>query len=74
VGRHDPEARVVPFLVPGGTDGRFLRPKGVVCYGFCPTLPDVDIRTVHGKNERLPLTSLEFAIRVLWDVVTDVAG
>lgn len=72
--RHDPEAKVVPYLVPGATDGRFLRPRGVVCYGFCPTLPDVDIRTVHGKNERLPLSSLEFGLKVLWDVVRDVAG
>jgi len=70
--KHDPEAALVPFLVPGGTDGRFLRPKGVVCYGFVPTLPGTDERTVHGINERIPLNSLEFDLKVLWDAVGEM--
>ncbi len=70
--KHAPEAGLVPYLVPGGTDGRFLRPKGVVCYGFAPTLPGTDERSVHGINERIPLSSLEFALKVLWDAVGEM--
>lgn len=71
--KHAPEASLVPFMVPGGTDGRFLRPKGVVCYGFAPTLPGTDEKTVHGINERISVQSLEFGLKVLWDAVVDVA-
>jgi len=70
--RHDPDAALVPFLVPGGTDGRFLRPLGVVCYGFAPTLPGTDESSVHGVNERISVKSLDFAVRVLWDAVTEL--
>ncbi len=73
IAKHDPEAAVVPFLVPGGTDSRFLRPKGVACYGFCPTLPGEDEASVHGKNERVTVKSLEFGFKVLWDVVGELA-
>jgi len=72
--KHAPEARLVPYLVPGGTDSRFFRPKGIVAYGFQPVLPQEDVRTVHGKNERISVKSLEFGLRVLWDVIGDVAG
>jgi acetylornithine deacetylase/succinyl-diaminopimelate desuccinylase-like protein len=67
--KHDPNACIVPFLVPGSTDGRFLRPKGVVCYGFCPTLPGTADRTIHGINERVSLKTMDFGLRVLWDTV-----
>ncbi len=71
--KHAPDAGLVPFLVPGGTDGRFLRPKGVICYGFAPTLPGTAESTVHGKNERIGVDSLEFGLKVLWDAVCEVA-
>jgi acetylornithine deacetylase/succinyl-diaminopimelate desuccinylase-like protein len=70
--RHSPGARVVPFLVPGGTDGRFLRPRGVVCYGFCPTLPGADEGSVHGINERVSIETMDFGVRVLWEAVTEM--
>ncbi len=73
VTRHAPDARAIPFLVPGATDSRFLRPRGTVAYGFGPTLPDADISTVHGHDERISVRSLEFALKVLWDVLDDFA-
>lgn len=72
--QHAPQATLVPYLVPGATDARFLRPKGMIVYGFWPTLPQVDHSTVHGLNERLSLASFDFALRLLWDVVTGFAG
>jgi len=73
VARHDPGACIVPFLVPGSTDGRFLRPKGVVCYGFCPTLHGTPDRTIHGINERVSLKTMEFGAKVLGDAVLETA-
>lgn len=70
VSRHAGGATLVPFLVPGATDGRFLRPKGIPVYGFGPLLPGEPFGTVHGHNERVGLASIRFAARVLWDVVT----
>lgn len=71
---HAPGSPLVPILMTGATDSRFFRERGVVCYGFHPALPDVDPRTVHGKNERISVASLEFGVKVLWDVVTGVAA
>jgi acetylornithine deacetylase/succinyl-diaminopimelate desuccinylase-like protein len=71
IARHAPEARTIPYLVPGATDSRFLRPRGVVAYGFCPLLPGEDVRSIHGNDERVGVRSIEFGLRVLWDVVTD---
>jgi len=74
VSRHNPGAAVVPYLVPGATDSRFLRPRGTVAYGFCPLLPGTDLASVHGINERIPVASLRFALQVLWEAVSEVAG
>lgn len=71
---HAPEATVVPFLVPGATDARFLRPRGMVVYGFVPSLPEVDGKSVHGVNERIPVSSFAFGVKVSWDVIADMAS
>jgi len=72
IAKHDPDACLVPFLVPGGTDGRFLRPKGIICYGFCPTLPGAAEGSVHGINERVEVATMDFGVKVLWDAVTEM--
>ncbi|MEW6723320.1 MAG: M20/M25/M40 family metallo-hydrolase [Bacillota bacterium] len=74
LGIHAAGTRVVPFLVTGATDARFLRPRGMTVYGFAPMLPDVDARTVHGVNERLSLGSLEFGLKVVWDVIMELVS
>lgn len=70
IARHAGGAQVVPLLVPGATDARFLRPHGLPVYGFTPLLPSERIEGVHGHNERISLESLRFAVRVLWDVIS----
>lgn len=74
ISKHSPRSTVVPFLVPGATDARYLRPRGMTVYGFVPTLPEVDAKTVHGVNERLPVSSFAFGVKVTWDVISDLAG
>jgi len=71
--KHSPDSAVVPYLVPGATDARYLRPRGMIVYGFVPTLPEVDVKSVHGINERLPVRSFAFGIQVAWDVVAALA-
>jgi len=68
---HDPASHVVPILIPGVTDGVFLRSKGVVVYGFTPLLPQEDISLTHGHNERISLESLDFSLKIGLNVVFD---
>jgi acetylornithine deacetylase/succinyl-diaminopimelate desuccinylase-like protein len=69
---HDPASLAVPFLLPGGTDGRFLAEKGVKVYGFVPLRMEPGLNLLelaHARNERISLANLEFGTRVLYDVI-----
>jgi len=72
--RHRQSAGLVPAVSKGATGGGPLRAAGVLVYGFFPTLSPASLATVHAKNERLDLESLEFALKVLWDAVRQYAG
>ena len=70
--RHDPEARVLPYLLSGGTDNKSLSRLGITGYGFAPLrLPaDLDFPGMfHGVDERVPLDALDFGHRVLVDLL-----
>ncbi|MBX5476082.1 MAG: M20/M25/M40 family metallo-hydrolase [Clostridia bacterium] len=69
--RHAPGSRLVPTMLTGGTDGSWLRPAGIPTYGFAPLLPGEAHETVHGIDERIRIASLEFGLKVLWDVILD---
>lgn len=72
LGRHDPGAPVLPYLLSGGTDNKALSTLGIAGYGFVPLqLPaDVDFPAMfHGVDERVPLESLAFGRRVLGDLL-----
>ncbi|MBL3700227.1 M20/M25/M40 family metallo-hydrolase [Leucobacter luti] len=69
---HDPEARVLPYLLSGGTDNKALSRLGITGYGFAPLrLPaDLDFPGMfHGVDERVPLDALDFGHRVLVDLL-----
>jgi acetylornithine deacetylase/succinyl-diaminopimelate desuccinylase-like protein len=64
----DPEARVIPYTVSGGTDLKSLSLLGITGYGFTPLRlpPDLDFMALfHGINERVPVDALQFGARVL---------
>lgn len=64
----DPDAHPVPFLMSGGTDAKSFSLLGMRCFGFSPLLlpPDVDFSALfHGIDERVPIESLRFGVRVL---------
>ena len=66
----DPGARMLPYLLSGGTDNKALAMLGIRGYGFAPLkLPaDLDFPGMfHGVDERVPLDALDFGHRVLTD-------
>ncbi len=64
----DPDGRIVPYCMSGGTDAKSFSRLGIRCFGFTPLrLPaDLDFAGMfHGVDERVPLDALRFGVRVL---------
>jgi acetylornithine deacetylase/succinyl-diaminopimelate desuccinylase-like protein len=64
----DPGARAVPYMLAAGTDAKHFSRLGIRCFGFAPLrLPaDLDFSALfHGVDERVPVASLQFGVRVL---------
>jgi acetylornithine deacetylase/succinyl-diaminopimelate desuccinylase-like protein len=65
---------VVPLLLPGATDSRFLREKGIITYDFCPfQLTEKELMKVHANNERINLENLKFGTKILLEIIKEVA-
>jgi acetylornithine deacetylase/succinyl-diaminopimelate desuccinylase-like protein len=67
---HDPGARVVPYMLSGGTDAKAFSGLGIACFGFAPLrLPaDLDFAALfHGVDERVPVDALRFGVDVFED-------
>jgi carboxypeptidase PM20D1 len=69
----EPNCSIAPVLLTGGTDSRFFRKTGSVCYGFHPVLPETSYsemqKTMHGIDERISIRNLVFGVSVLYSVV-----
>jgi acetylornithine deacetylase/succinyl-diaminopimelate desuccinylase-like protein len=64
----DPGARALPYLMSGGTDAKSFSTLGIRCFGFSPLQlpPELDFMALfHGIDERVPIASLQFGVRVL---------
>jgi acetylornithine deacetylase/succinyl-diaminopimelate desuccinylase-like protein len=64
----DPGARVLPYMLSGGTDAKSFQQLGIRNFGFAPLkLPaDLDFSGLfHGVDERVPVEALQFGTRVL---------
>jgi acetylornithine deacetylase/succinyl-diaminopimelate desuccinylase-like protein len=71
---NDPDCPVVPLLLPGATDSRFLRERGMTTYDFCPfRMPEKEIFRVHGNDERIALENLRFGMKMLVEIIKEVA-
>ena len=71
---NDPDCPVVPLLLPGATDSRFLREKGIITYDFCPfRLTEKDMLRIHGNNERIAIENLRFGMRMMVDILKEVS-
>jgi acetylornithine deacetylase/succinyl-diaminopimelate desuccinylase-like protein len=74
LGKHDPGAPVLPYLLSGGTDNKALSKLGIKGYGFAPLrLPaEMDFPGMfHGVDERVPLDALVFGRNVLADLLLE---
>jgi acetylornithine deacetylase/succinyl-diaminopimelate desuccinylase-like protein len=70
----EPEAVVVPYMIPGFTDAKYFTQTGARWYGFSPVKIDRDsgirfAEMFHGHNERVPLAGLHWGTELLHDVV-----
>lgn len=64
----DPDGHPVPYMLSGGTDNKAFARLGIRGYGFSPLkLPaDLDFSALfHGVDERVPVSALQFGVRVL---------
>jgi acetylornithine deacetylase/succinyl-diaminopimelate desuccinylase-like protein len=73
LGEFEPGCGVTPTLTTGGTDSRFFRETGSVCYGFHPMRPDEpnDMleKRMHGNDERITVENLVFGTSIFYEVV-----
>jgi acetylornithine deacetylase/succinyl-diaminopimelate desuccinylase-like protein len=68
----DPGGIPVPMLLPGATDGRLFSRLSIQTYGFLPMpLPPgfSFLETIHGANERIPVESLDFGARAIYQLL-----
>jgi acetylornithine deacetylase/succinyl-diaminopimelate desuccinylase-like protein len=73
--KHFPEAAIVPTMSTGATDSRFLRNRGVVCYGLGPfPLEEAHERSVHANDERLPVSSFNKGLHYYYEIVKTYAA
>jgi acetylornithine deacetylase/succinyl-diaminopimelate desuccinylase-like protein len=71
VGDLVPRGRVSPYLLPATTDSRFFRSAGMKAYGFSPIVLPADLAgRIHGKDERIPIESMQLGTQRLFEVVT----
>jgi len=72
--KNHPGCPVVPFLLPGATDSRFLREKGILTYDFCPfQLTEKELMNVHANNERIELENIRFGTKMLVEIIREIA-
>jgi acetylornithine deacetylase/succinyl-diaminopimelate desuccinylase-like protein len=70
-----PGTPVVPRLDSGYTENQRYRPLGINSYGFTPyASTEEEGSTEHGDDERIRVDEVRRGFRVLYDVVTTVAG
>ncbi|HEY0934217.1 MAG TPA: M20/M25/M40 family metallo-hydrolase [Trebonia sp.] len=70
----DPGGTVVPYCLSAGTDAKHFSQLGIRCFGFSPLRlpPELDFAGMfHGVDERVPLESLQFGVRVLDRLLDD---
>ncbi|MGO8807779.1 MAG: M20/M25/M40 family metallo-hydrolase [Candidatus Bathyarchaeia archaeon] len=73
LGEFEPGCGVTPTLTTGGTDSRFFREEGSICYGFQPMIPDEPNdkleKRMHGIDERITVKNLVYGTSVLYETV-----
>jgi acetylornithine deacetylase/succinyl-diaminopimelate desuccinylase-like protein len=73
----EPDAAVVPYLIPGFTDAKYFTQMGARWYGFAPVRLEKDsglkfADMFHGHNERIPVAGLHWGTDLLDAVVREL--
>ena len=69
------EGPVVPAFIPGFTDSRFFRERGIPAYGVSPfKLAPGDSAGIHGPDERIPVAELDRGIERMRRIVAAYAS
>jgi acetylornithine deacetylase/succinyl-diaminopimelate desuccinylase-like protein len=64
-----PGVAIVPTMLPGYTDGKYLNPAGVPTYGLSGLFESPEGNYIHGLNERISVKALMEGRRFLYEVV-----
>ena len=64
-----PGVATLPMMVPGATDGRYLRAVGIPTYGVQGLFLDTDDMRMHGRDERLRVTSFYEGQTFMYELV-----
>jgi acetylornithine deacetylase/succinyl-diaminopimelate desuccinylase-like protein len=64
-----PGVTIVPTMLPGYTDGKYLNPAGVPTYGVSGLFEDAEGNYIHGLDERMRVQSLMEGRRFLYELV-----
>jgi acetylornithine deacetylase/succinyl-diaminopimelate desuccinylase-like protein len=75
----EPDAVVIPYMIPGFTDAKYFTRMGARWYGFSPVKIEKSsgIRFAdmfHGNDERVPIAGLHWGTEVLDAVVRELCG
>lgn len=69
----EPNCGITPTLTTGGTDSRFFRETGSICYGYQPMIPDEPNdqleKRMHGIDERITTENLVYGTSILYETV-----
>ncbi|WP_417449282.1 M20/M25/M40 family metallo-hydrolase [Kordiimonas sp.] len=68
-----PDAKIIPYMESGGTDGMHFRSAGMDSYGISGIFLKGSDMFAHGLNERLPLSSFYGDLEHWYMVVKDIS-
>jgi acetylornithine deacetylase/succinyl-diaminopimelate desuccinylase-like protein len=69
------ELPVIPGMVLGASDSRFLRKAGTQAYGLSPLAEsEADSSRDHGIDERIPVASVRPGLEFMYQLVTELAA
>jgi acetylornithine deacetylase/succinyl-diaminopimelate desuccinylase-like protein len=64
------DVKVVPIIVPFGTDGQKFRMRGVPAYGLMPMVLDAaTLATMHSDSENIPLDQFRHGLHVYFEIL-----
>ncbi len=70
IAANHPDSVLSPFMLPGGTDSRFVRAKGIPAYGLMPfVFSKEDIASIHGDNEKISIENFSQGLRTMYRVI-----